>query len=348
MTVYQRLTRPLLALSNAADYEEAKHEWRTTGEVWDGDYTLPDEHRTKHPGHCLCGKTIRWHFEIENTENGNIDIVGSDCVHHWMVLRHLTEVEGLDPSEVTEERIQEWIELNVNKLKKNAWFRMHGEMFEDIWEAVADIDLRVNVKVVSQYWDYVTERHEPKFILRRRARGKPGDKHYRMASIVWRWNHPDNPKNQQTKYGFPNDRLWVDMLMFNAHLEEVIDKLGKVEQNRESRIEQVEARKALSAEMRDEFDDEEFATNLVTWAEVIRKTFYDGGVDEVISTRRLDHIVKAFTIFGDKMKAIELCVARFDEDTKESFLDLYTKIDAGVITSPSDETPVSEESVTEE
>ena len=76
--------------------------------------------------------------------------------------------------------------------------------------------------------------------------------------------------------------------------------------------------------------DEEFATNLVTWAEVIRKTFYDGGVDEVISTRRLDHIVKAFTIFGDKMQSIEMCVARFDEDTKDSFMDLYTKIDAGV------------------
>jgi len=76
--------------------------------------------------------------------------------------------------------------------------------------------------------------------------------------------------------------------------------------------------------------DEEFATNLITWADVIRKTFYDGGVDEVISTRRLDHIVKAFAIFGDKMKAIELCVARFDEDTKASFMDLYTKIDAGI------------------
>ena len=73
-----------------------------------------------------------------------------------------------------------------------------------------------------------------------------------------------------------------------------------------------------------------FATNLVTWSEVIRKTFFDGGVDEVISTRRLDHIVKAFAIFGDKMKSIELCVARFDEDTKASFMDLYTKIDAGV------------------
>jgi hypothetical protein len=79
-------------------------------------------------------------------------------------------------------------------------------------------------------------------------------------------------------------------------------------------------------------EDAEFAKNLVTWADVIRKTFYDGGVDEVISTRRLDHIVKAFAIFGDKMQAIELCVARFDEDTKVSFLDLYTKIDAGIIT----------------
>jgi len=76
--------------------------------------------------------------------------------------------------------------------------------------------------------------------------------------------------------------------------------------------------------------DEDFADNLVTWAEVIRKTFYDGGVDELISTRRLDHIVKAYAIFKDKSKAIELCVSRFDEDTKDSFLDLYSKIDAGI------------------
>ena len=75
--------------------------------------------------------------------------------------------------------------------------------------------------------------------------------------------------------------------------------------------------------------DDKFAENLTVWAEVIRKTFYDGGVDEIISTRRLDHIVKAFSIFNDKMKAIELCVSRFDDDTKESFLDLYTKVDAG-------------------
>ena len=88
--------------------------------------------------------------------------------------------------------------------------------------------------------------------------------------------------------------------------------------------------------------DEEFADNLVTWAEVIRKTFFEGGVDELISTRRLDHIVKAYAIFDDKMKSIELCVARFDEDTKESFMDLYTKNDAGV--DPlAESTPVDED-----
>ena len=85
--------------------------------------------------------------------------------------------------------------------------------------------------------------------------------------------------------------------------------------------------------------DEDFATNLVTWAEVIRKTFYDGGIDELISTRRLDHIVKAFAIFGDKLKAIELCIARFDDETKESFKDLYTKVDAGVDPNQVEEIP---------
>ena len=75
--------------------------------------------------------------------------------------------------------------------------------------------------------------------------------------------------------------------------------------------------------------DEKFANNLVTWADVIRKTFYEGGVDEIISTRRLVHIIEAFAIFRDKMKAIELCTNRFDTDTKTSFADLYTKIDGG-------------------
>ena len=87
--------------------------------------------------------------------------------------------------------------------------------------------------------------------------------------------------------------------------------------------------------------DTEFCENLVNWADIIRKTFYDDGIDELISTRRLCHIVQTFSIFNDKMKSIDLCTARFDDDTKEAFMDLYTKVDAGV-TVPSDETPTSE------
>ena len=77
-------------------------------------------------------------------------------------------------------------------------------------------------------------------------------------------------------------------------------------------------------------DISDFTDNLVNWADIIRKTFYDDGVDEVISTRRLCHIVQTYSIFGSRMKAIDLCIARFDDDTKEAFLDLYSKVDAGV------------------
>jgi MoxR-like ATPase len=76
--------------------------------------------------------------------------------------------------------------------------------------------------------------------------------------------------------------------------------------------------------------DSEFAEKLVSWADVIRKTFEEDAADEVISTRRLVHIVKTYGVFGDKKKAIQLCLNRFNEDTKVSFLDLYTKIDSGV------------------
>jgi len=84
-------------------------------------------------------------------------------------------------------------------------------------------------------------------------------------------------------------------------------------------------------------DDTEFAVNLVKWADIIRKTFEEGAIDELISTRRLVHIAEAYTIFGDKMDAIQYCINRFDAETKNSFLDLYTKIDAGVDTEPAAE-----------
>ena len=77
-------------------------------------------------------------------------------------------------------------------------------------------------------------------------------------------------------------------------------------------------------------DDKDFVEKLTQWADIVRQSFDQGAVDEIISTRRLVHIAKAFKIFGDRMKAIELCVARFDTDTKMAFLDLYSKVDAKV------------------
>ena len=96
--------------------------------------------------------------------------------------------------------------------------------------------------------------------------------------------------------------------------------------------------------------DEDFADKLVMWADIIRKTFYEGGIDELVSTRRLEHIVKAYAMFSDRLKAIQLCVNRFDTDTKSAFIDLYTKVDAGatveeIMDNPTDgsETETSEE-----
>jgi hypothetical protein len=74
-------------------------------------------------------------------------------------------------------------------------------------------------------------------------------------------------------------------------------------------------------------EDREFCKRLVDWGDIIRKTFYDGGIEEIISTRRLVHIVRAYSIFGDKAKAIQVCVNRFDDETKQAFLELYDKVD---------------------
>lgn len=92
--------------------------------------------------------------------------------------------------------------------------------------------------------------------------------------------------------------------------------------------------------------DEDFATKLVDWADIIRKTFDEGGVDEVISTRRLTHITKTYGVFKDRLKAIELCLNRFDDITKTTMLDLYTKVDPSI--NPVEETPEQEVAVSRE
>ena len=79
-----------------------------------------------------------------------------------------------------------------------------------------------------------------------------------------------------------------------------------------------------------EMKEDDFVEKLVKWADVIRKSFKEGAVDDIITTRRLIDVVKSYSIFGDKMKSITLCLERFDDETRDSFADLYTKVDAGV------------------
>ena len=74
-------------------------------------------------------------------------------------------------------------------------------------------------------------------------------------------------------------------------------------------------------------NDPKFCQRLCDWSDIIRRTFYDGGVEDVISTRRLVHIIRAYAIFGKKEKAIQTCINRFDDETKQSFLELYDKVD---------------------
>lgn len=92
--------------------------------------------------------------------------------------------------------------------------------------------------------------------------------------------------------------------------------------------------------------DGEFADNLTTWADIIRQTYKDGGVDDLISTRRLVHIARTYGIFADRAKAIDLCISRFDEDTRVAFLDLYTKVDSKAVVAPQTEQEVATDTVT--
>jgi hypothetical protein len=252
-----RIVRPMVAISIADNYDEAKHEWRITGNVWNGP---PNNHVCNHLNRCLCGHKIWWHFEIENTENGLLEIVGSDCVENWMVYRHLTETKKYDPTIVTEEKIQEWMENMVNGLKAEAWQKEHGEYFNEIFDAIADIDLRVNTRIKQHKYNFNTDRYEPVLVLRKKGSGA-GALNYKMASIVWRWNHPDNPKSQSIKYGFPNAKLWADMIMFHAMWMNKLDFIEKEDIKYAKRVSEVKERRAraeISSSIREDLDDNDF------------------------------------------------------------------------------------------
>ena len=221
------LKRKLTVLSDAEDYEEAKSEWRVTGRCWWGHQrgrTIPQwVDQTNHTGECLCGHNIVYHFEIENTENGTVECLGSDHITSYLILRGLMEETGLAESEITEAMIQEWIKVRVTSMKAESWWEENGELFEDRFNAVKDYDLRINViETNKKYWDDDLQMFRKVTKIRKKGSGEAGMyflPNFKMASIVWRWNHPDNPKNQQTRRGYPDRKLLSDLLFFFVELE---------------------------------------------------------------------------------------------------------------------------------
>ena len=239
---YPRLTSKLLALSEADDYEEAKKEWRITGRVWrDTAYGITHElvvnHPSGHAGACLCGHPIVYHFEIENTVTDVREIVGSTCINNWMVLRHMSEVLKIPKHTITEEKIEEWKKMTVEGLIRNAfWESEEGEDFKETFEELKDLDLRINVRTTEKtYFDEKVAEVRPVTTIRKTSKGTYGASDYQMASIVWRWNHPDNARNQQSTRGWPNDRLQNDLALFDAMIDVHLPKIQKEDEYIENR-----------------------------------------------------------------------------------------------------------------
>ena len=237
-------------------------EWIVTDNVWyipfgeDANVVLPNEHCVgeglhSHPHECLCGHPIVWHFEIENTENNNKQIVGSEHIESYMVIRHF-ESKGYDITEVTEDMIDEWINEKVKALKAQWWWDLHGEQFEEWFEEIRELDLRVNIRDTGRYrWDYTTRRNTSIKAIRKRAEGTFGTPHYKMASIVWRWNHPDNSKRQIETRGYPNERLWNDLQMFYILSQSYKDVVAAEDAEIAQRVEHLAEQDRLAAEKRE-------------------------------------------------------------------------------------------------
>ena len=237
----KKLIENMVALSKADDYDEAKHEWIATGEVWWNALGDAPNWANKHLHSCLCGHDIVYHFEIHNTETDIRECVGSDHINSYLIFRAIKEENpSLSDDMITDEMIEEWITVRVKALKAKAWWRMHGDEFTKMFDTVKDLDLRVNVRKKGRYYDSQYKMYRDKTFIRKKNDGKFGEPGYQMASIVWRWNHPENTKAQINIHGFPNQKLYNDLLMFYFNVNEATASLEKEDKMLRRRLETLE------------------------------------------------------------------------------------------------------------
>ena len=238
------LKRRMIELSVADNYDEAKHEWMATGDCWWDDMGEEMPYWVlEHPYQCLCTHRIIYHFHIVNTENDIHQCVGSDHINSYLILRAIMEETGLTDDSVTDEMIQEWIDVKVESMKKTAWWNVNGESFSDMFNEVKDFDLRINMRDSGKtYFDSKLKMQRSAMKLRKASKGMYGSPTYQMASIVWRWNHPDNAKAQSNTRGYPNEKLMNDLTLFYAMLETHKLAISEKDEWIKTRLEEVEKR----------------------------------------------------------------------------------------------------------
>lgn len=253
----------LTAISVSDDWDIAKHEWRATGEVWYiplrlsnmAETYLPAHHHD-HPSECVCGHKIAWHFEVENTENEVKEILGSEHITNWMIIRHLKENKGIPEDAITEELIAEWMKEAVKTMKHDWWWKQNGEDWEEMFNEIKELDVRINVRSKGNYYDSSTKRYEPHMTIAKTKNGSLG----KMASVVWRWNHPDNARRQIETRGYPNEQLWRDVQLLFAksqRFEKQLDeKMEEIEQRKDYVREQNQKASDLAEERRERLKEE--------------------------------------------------------------------------------------------
>jgi hypothetical protein len=222
----RKLIERMVELSEADNYEEASKEWIATGNVYWGTMELPEWWEDR-AGECLCGHKIVYHFEVQNSENDTMILVGSEHINTYQILRQISLSTGLAAEMITDEMIDEWLTVRVASMMTTAWWSTYGELFTEMFDAVKEYDVRVNVNVKKWQYDSSYGKSLPVTTIRKGSKGSQIDSDYRMASVVWRWNHPDNPKAQIETRGYPTDKLWTDLIIFHARITEHIETCKK-------------------------------------------------------------------------------------------------------------------------
>ena len=241
----RKLIERMLEISISPDIDEALKEWKATGECWWpslGNTNPPEwvrESRTG-VGYCLCGHSIYYHFAIENTENGTKECVGSDHINAYMIARAIADELGVAPETISDDKIADWIKVRVKNMKADAWWEENGEWWNEMIDGLRPVDQWLNWKNTDEReYDSVYRWHIVKKIPRKRAEGKFGERNYQMASVFWRWDNPDNSRNQMASRGYPNDALIADVTFLSFKKPAYLEHEKRQNERRENRLEQI-------------------------------------------------------------------------------------------------------------